>query len=135
MIWVPFDHKNKIFFCFCGMLLWSAPNNSKILIGLKLVNYINLLFSKKLFYVWAEFQIIYLQDNLQELFWTQVLEPLCPDLIFVTVNIQCAHGHGRGALKSYLNSLLAQNLSSCFSKCIRFLASTTSSGSLFLYHF
>ena len=49
----------------------------------------------------------YLQDNLQEIFWTQVLEPLCPDLIFVTCNILCAHGHERGALKSYMNWLLA----------------------------
>ena len=43
----------------------------------------------------------------------------------------CVHGHGGGALKSYLNSLLAKNLSTYFSKRIRSLARTTSSGIFF----
>ena len=71
-----------------------------------------------------------LQDNLQDLFWTQVFD-LYVQICFIPFSSSGAHVQGKGALKSYLNSLFAQNLSINFSNTSRFRAATTSSGSLF----
>ena len=68
---------------------------------------------------------------LQELFLTQIWRPLCPDLTNFIFRICCTHVQGKGALLSYLKSLVAQNLSSFFTNDNRFLAFTTLSGSLF----